>query len=108
MLEAIIEGKYYWIPFCRIRKIEMEKPADMRDLVWMPARFTWTNGGSVPGHIPVRYPGTEESAEDSLRLARKTDWRHQPGETYLGLGQRVFATDANEYPLLECRTIELA
>jgi len=107
VLEAIIEGKYYWIPFCRIRKIEMEKPADMRDLVWMPARFTWTNGGSVPGHIPVRYPGTEESSEDSLRLARKTEWRQQPGETYLGLGQRVFATDANEHPLLECRTIEL-
>ena len=106
-LEAIIEGKYYWIPFCRIRKIEMEKPADMRDLVWMPARFTWTNGGSVPGHIPVRYPGTEESLEDPLKLARKTEWRQQPNETYLGLGQRVFVTDANEYPLLECRTIEL-
>ena len=107
VLEAIIEGKYYWIPFCRIRKIEMEKPADMRDLVWMPARFTWTNGGSVPGHIPVRYPGTEESLEGSLQLARKTEWRQEPGETYLGLGQRVFATDANEHPLLECRTIEL-
>lgn len=108
VLEAIIEGKYYWIPFCRIRKIEMEKPADMRDLVWMPARFTWTNGGAVPGHIPVRYPGTEESTEGSVQLARKTEWRQLPGETYLGLGQRVFATDANEYPLLECRTLELA
>ncbi len=107
VLEAIIEGSYYWVPFFRIQKIEMEKPSDVRDLVWMPAQFTWTNGGSTPGHIPARYPGTAEVPDDRLRLGRKTDWRQQPGETYLGLGQRVLATDANEYPLLECRTIEL-
>ena len=107
VLEAIIEGKYYWVPFCRIQKIETEKPSDMRDLVWLPARFTWTNGGSVPGHIPARYPGTEASADGPLRLARKTEWQQHPGETYLGLGQRVLATDANEHPLLGCRSIEL-
>jgi type VI secretion system protein ImpE len=107
VLEAIIEGKYYWAPFCRIQKIETEKPTDMRDLVWLPARFTWTNGGSVPGHIPVRYPGTEVSTDGPLRLARRTEWQQHPGETYLGLGQRVLATDANDYPLLGCRSIEL-
>jgi type VI secretion system protein ImpE len=107
VLEAIIDGKYYWVPFCRIQKIETEKPSDMRDLVWLPARFTWTNGGSAPGHIPARYPGTEVSADDSLRLARKTEWQQHPGETYLGLGQRVLATDATEHPLLGCRSIEL-
>jgi type VI secretion system protein ImpE len=107
VLEAIVEGNYYWVPFFRIQKIELEKPSDVRDLVWMPARFTWTNGGSVPGHIPARYPGTAESADDALRLGRKTDWLPQPGETYLGLGQRVLSTNASEYPLLECRTIEL-
>jgi type VI secretion system protein ImpE len=108
LLEMIIEGKYYWVPFSRIQKIEMEKPSDLRDLVWMPVRFTWTNGGSVPGHIPARYPGTENSADSSLRLGRRTEWHEQPGETFLGEGQRVFATDAGEYPLLVCRNIELA
>ena len=107
MLEAIVEGKYYWVPFSRIRKIESEKPSDLRDLVWLPVRFTWTNGGRVPGHIPVRYPDTEESADDPLRLARKTEWRQEAGETYLGVGQRLLATDAGEYPLLTCRTIEM-
>src|ERR1041384_6684607 len=43
VVEAIIEGKYYWVPFCRIQKVEMPKPSDLRDLVWMPAQFTWTN-----------------------------------------------------------------
>jgi len=107
VLEAIIEGKYYWVPFCRIQKIETEKPSDLRDLVWQPAQFTWTNGGAVPGHIPARYPGTEQSADGPLRLARKTEWVQQPGETCLGLGQRVLATDTNEYSLLGCRSVEL-
>jgi type VI secretion system protein ImpE len=106
-LEAIIEGKYYWIPFFRIQKIEIEKPGDLRDLVWLPVQFIWINGGSVGGHIPARYPATEESSDGQLLLTRKTEWRQQPGETYLGLGQRVLATNANEYPLLQCRTIAL-
>jgi len=107
VLEAFIDGKYYWVPFSRIQKIETEKPSDIRDLVWLAAQFTWVNGGSVPGHIPVRYAGTESSADDQLRLARKTDWQEKPGEYFIGLGQRLLATDANEYPLLECRTIEI-
>ncbi|HSU54894.1 MAG TPA: type VI secretion system accessory protein TagJ [Candidatus Dormibacteraeota bacterium] len=106
VLEAIIEGKYYWVPFCRIQKLELPKPSDMRDLVWIPGQFTWTNGGSVPGHIPSRYPGTENSSQDQLKLVRQTEWREEKDDTFLGLGQRVLATDIKDFPLLECRTIE--
>jgi len=106
MLEAFVDGKYYWIPFCRIQKIETEKPSDLRDLVWLPAQFTWTNGGATVGHIPVRYVGTEDSSDDALKLSRKTDWQSQPGATFLGLGQRILATDGNEHPILGCRRIE--
>ena len=107
MLEAIIEGKYYWVPFARLKTIQTEKPTDLRDLVWLPSQFTWTNGGSAPGHIPVRYPGTEESSDGLLRLARQTEWHQPSGGTSLGLGQRVLATDAGEYPLLACRSLEV-
>ncbi len=107
VLEVVMEGKYFWVPFSRIHKIETDKPEDLRDLVWLRARFTWSNGGTALGHIPTRYPGTEELKDGPMRLARKTEWQQRDGETFLGLGQRVLATDGNEYPLLECRTIEL-
>jgi type VI secretion system protein ImpE len=107
VLEAFVNGTYYWIPFCRIQKIESTPPEDLRDLVWLPVQFTWVNGGIAPGHIPARYPGTEAAEDGPLRLSRKTDWREQPAETFLGLGQRILNTDANEYPLLQCRTIEV-
>lgn len=105
ILEVILEGKYYWVPFCRLRKVFIEPVTDLRDLVWAPAQFVWENGGEAAGHIPTRYPGTEASQESGLRLARKTEWVDRSG-VHTGLGQRVLATDANEYPLLEIRTIE--
>ena len=108
LLEVILEGRYYWVPFCRIKRIFMEKPADLRDMVWMPAQFVWANGGEAAGHIPTRYPGSHAAADDTLRLARKTDWT-ETGEGFAtGLGQRILATNQAEYPLLECRIIDLA
>ncbi len=107
LLEMILDGKYYWAPFTRIARIEIDPPSDLRDLVWTPARFVWANGGAVTGHIPVRYVGTESALDDSLRLARSTAWTEPGPDNFVGLGQRILATDAAEYPLLECRHIEL-
>ena len=47
---------------CRSRglaRIDLEAPADLRDVVWMPAHFQFTNGGEAVGVIPTRYPGSE-------------------------------------------------
>lgn len=107
LVEVILEGRYYWVPFCRIKRMALEKPADLRDLVWAPAQFLWTNGGEASGHIPCRYPGTQDSPDEGLRLARKTEWVDRGEGFTLGQGQRLFATDQTDYPLLECRIIDL-
>jgi len=107
VLEAIVDGKYYWIPFTAIKQIRVEPPTDLRDTVWIPAHFTWINEGQVPGLIPTRYPGSECSEDGTVLMARKTEWIEKPGEVYLGLGQRMFATDAGEYSLLQIRQIKL-
>lgn len=106
-LEVILEGHYYWVPFCRIKKAHIEAPTDLRDLVWAPAQFLWVNGGEASGHIPSRYAGTELSADGQLRMARKTEWVERGGGLNAGVGQRVLATNEMEHPLLECRDIEL-
>jgi type VI secretion system protein ImpE len=106
VLEVILEGRYYWIPFCRIRQVFIEPATDLRDLVWAPAQFLWENGGQAAGHIPTRYPGTEQSADGKLKLARKTEWLAKHG-VHIGLGQRILATDTGEYSLLEIRNVEL-
>lgn len=49
ILEAVINGAYYWVPFHLIKVLHIEEPTDLRDLVWIPAEFTWANGGSAVG-----------------------------------------------------------
>jgi type VI secretion system protein ImpE len=105
VLEAMVDGKYYWIPFNNIRKIQIEKPADLRDLVWISAEFTWSNEGKAVGLIPVRYPGSEKQSDSAIRMARKTQWSTE-GPIAAGLGQREFATDQSQYALLETREIQ--
>lgn len=107
LLEVILEGRYYWVPFCRIKRIYMEPPSDLRDLVWMPAQFVWANGGEAAGHIPTRYATTESQSDDALRLSRKTAWTELAEGYSTGLGQRLLTTDQADVPLLECRTIDL-
>jgi type VI secretion system protein ImpE len=107
VLEAVINGRYYWIPFSRLNKIELEPPEDLRDMVWIPARLQFENGGETVALIPTRYPGSASSGDGLIALARKTVWEEIGPDSHRGLGQRVLATDADEVPLLEARTITL-
>jgi type VI secretion system protein ImpE len=108
MLEIIVNGRYYWVPFHRVAEVRMEAPEDLRDIVWMPAELKWANGGEAVGLIPARYPGSEQAADPLLKLARKTEWVEHGGGLYIGSGQRMLATDGGEYPLMEIRTLTLA
>jgi type VI secretion system protein ImpE len=105
VLEAIINGKYYWIPLSRLLRVEIEKPADLRDFVWAPATITLANGGANVALIPTRYPGSERESNDALRLARATEWREMPGGAWHGVGQRMLTTDQNEAALLDVRVL---
>jgi type VI secretion system protein ImpE len=107
MLEAVVNGRYYWVPFAHIRRLAIEAPADLRDLVWLPAFITWPNGGEAAAFIPTRYPGSEQSEDAQIRLARRTEWVARGADLYLGLGQRMLSTSAGDHPLLELRQIEL-
>jgi type VI secretion system protein ImpE len=108
ILEAVVDARYLWIPFERIRRITFEPVTDLRDLVWLPAQFSWDNNGETVGFVPTRYVGTESRPEGALRLARSTDWRAPEAEAAaLGSGQRMLATDSSDVGLLECRLIEL-
>lgn len=104
-LEVILEGGYSWVPLSRISELKFDPPVDLRDKVWAPVQVTWTNGGQAVGFVPGRYPGTEKTADNDFLLARKTDWVDAGDGSVTGCGQRMFATDAGEYPLLDIRSI---
>lgn len=107
VLEAVIDGKYYWVPLQRLARIEIEPPEDLRDLVWAPATLEFAGGGRSVAFLPARYPGTERAADERLRMARATEWLEAGGGFWLGQGQRLLATDAGEHALLDVREIVL-
>jgi type VI secretion system protein ImpE len=107
VLEAVINGRYYWLPFERLAKVDLEPPVDLRDVVWIPAHFQFTNGGEAIGLIPTRYPGSETAEDPQLRLARKTEWIEPTPDTFIGRGQRQFSTDAGEYAVMDIRSITI-
>ncbi len=107
MLEAIMNGKYYWIPFARLAEIQIEKPTDLRDVAWTPATLTFSNGGQTVAFIPTRYPGSEGSSDPRVVMARSTEWSQAAGDLALGLGQRLLATDQGDFPLMDVRLVKL-
>lgn len=106
-IEAVINGRYYWLPWNRLAKVDIDPPEDLRDAVWMPAHFEFTNGGDIVGLIPTRYPDTVLANGDALALSRQTDWRETSPGVYIGLGQRLITTDNAEFPLMDLRSVVL-
>jgi type VI secretion system protein ImpE len=105
VLEAVINGRYYWVPFSRLNKLTVEPPADLRDVVWMPAHLQFQNGGETVALVPTRYPGSERAADGSIALARKTTWDAVAPDVHHGLGQRMLVTDSLEIPLMDVRAL---
>ncbi len=107
VLEMILNGRYYWVPFQQIRAIRMKQPENVHDFVWMPAQFTWVNGGQAFGLIPTRYPGSETVDDSAIQLARETEWKELADNVYQGFGQRWIATDQDNYRLLDIRNVKI-
>jgi len=107
VIEACVNGRYYWVPFSRLSSIAFDPPEDLRDCVWTPAQLTFSNGGETVALVPTRYPGSESSSDGAICLARKTEWQDGGNERWFGLGQRVLVTDLGEHDLMAVRSIEL-
>lgn len=107
MLEAIVDGKYYWVPWQRIRLLRLETPSDLRDAVWLPGQVIWTTGAQQVVLIPARYPGSHLKKYDgAIRLGRRTEFTDRGG--WEGpIGQRLIATDAGEFGLMDIRAVRL-
>jgi len=107
VLEAIVNGRYYWVPFSRLLQVNIDAPSDLRDFIWAPAQLQFANGGETIALIPSRYPGSATSADGLVALARKTIWDEPQSGVYFGQGQRVFATDVADFDMLAVRCIAL-
>jgi len=106
VLEAMVNGRYYWVPFSRLSRVALEPAVDLRDRVWLPATLTFANGGESIAMLPVRYAGSEASEDGAIRMAASTTWTDIGDDRFAGLGERVLVTDQGERGLLDVHLIE--
>lgn len=98
--EVMTAGHYRWIPFEDLAAWRIAPPANLIDLVWARCVLTLSDGATVRGFMPARYPGSE-AATDALRLGRETVW-HEAGRTaVIALGRKTWATDQGDFDLFE-------
>ena len=96
------------MPFDHVKSITSQGPQDLRDTIWYPVEIAFQSGQSAAAFLPARYPGSEASPDDAIRLARKTEWADQEWGPQ-GIGQRLWTTsDGADSGLLDLRNIEFA
>lgn len=114
VLEAIINGRYCWVPFCSLSRLRLEAPTDLRDLVWTAAHLDFPNGGETVALVPTRYAGTTREGDAAMWLARRTDWVPLGSASvaddaepvhYRGLGQRLLTFGEHGQGLLQMRDV---
>lgn len=109
VLELIIQGKYTWLPFEQIARIDIEPPKRLRDLMWATARVeaTDTAAGDIGEvFLPTLYSGSNEHGNDSVKLGRMTDWIGLGDEVFVSAGLRMFLVDGADQAMLQVRSIE--
>jgi type VI secretion system protein ImpE len=109
-LEVFIAGSYTWIPMTYIRRLKIEPPKLLRDLMWARAQietsaaFRLQDLGEVL--IPAICPLSSSHSNELVRLGRESVW--EPNEVYgeIPFGPKLMLVDDEEIPLLELRSIE--
>jgi len=108
-LEVFIAGSYTWIPVHYLRRLEIDAPKNLRDMVWASARvetsadFRLQELGEVL--IPVLSPLSSRHADATVQLGREAAW--EPDEEFgeIPYGAKTFVIDGVDVPLIEVRSV---
>ena len=111
VLEVFAGGHYLWLPFERVKRLEIAAPTQLIDLLWPRATLEDSSGAEAHVHLPALYVGSSEAADDRLRLGRTTEWIDQAGLLYRGVGQKTWLarhpSSERELGLLEVRRLDV-
>ena len=110
ILECFIRSQYMWVPFNCVRTIHIEAPEFLQNILWVRAAVTMTDGDELSIMLPARYPGRPDGsiAPDGLHLMGRATSFESFGDdegVTIGIGQKLLATDTDDYPMLAVREI---
>lgn len=100
------DGRYFWVPFSAIEKLQFAPPQVPRDLLFRQTTLTTRSGVTSQVYVPVLYYLADHDPTPEQRRGRTTDWIESEGHPVRGVGQRVFLTDEQDYAILEVQTVQ--
>ena len=95
-----VNGKYYWVGWERIERLEFRPPQYLRDLLWRPTQMVIRDGPEALVFVPVLYVGTHRSADGEARVGRKTEWIETGDGVMRGVGQRMLLVGDDDKAIL--------
>jgi len=108
-LEVFLAGSYTWIPIHYLRRLEIQPPVNLRDLVWASARvetssdFRLQELGEVL--LPVLCPLSSRHSDESVHLGRESVWEEDDLFGEIPYGAKMMVVDGADVPLLDMRSV---
>jgi type VI secretion system protein ImpE len=108
-LEVYMAGSYTWVPIAYLRKVEIEPPVNLRDLMWARARVETTEEfrlqelGEVL--IPAICPLSFRHSEEVVQLGREAAWEVDSAHEAVPFGAKTMLIDGADVPLLSIRSV---
>lgn len=111
-LEVFLAGSYTWLPLHFVQELRVERPFNLRDLLWARARLTLAPGAPFQDlgevFLPALTPLAHRHADSAVRLGRATVWTALSAGGEAPEGQKIFQVDEDELPCLELQTVSWA
>lgn len=104
-LELIVQGRYFFVPWSRITRLQSRPPTEIRDRLWLHCYVEFGDEGSIEAFLPACYSG---SSSDMHRLGQITEWTEVGAGSFIGIGQKVLMTDIGDFGLLDIRELTFA
>lgn len=106
IIEVILGGTYYWIPFDMVVSLRVTAPQRAMDLVWAPVELELNGSPPRIAFMPSRYPlSSDEKYDETLLGDAETVWHQSPDGSWYGYGRRVWYVDGEPLGMFEAGRI---
>ncbi len=106
VLEVAIKDQYSWIPLAQIRRLQLGKPEQLRDLLFTPVRVELVDGTQGQFFLLALYAGSSEAANEQLKLGRATEWQALSDDLARGVGARLWMVGDDDKLVFDIESVE--
>ena len=106
VLELFVEGRWDWIGWESVARLEVAPAVGMLDFAFRAAELTLHDGREFSIRLPVIYPHASET-EDVFKLGLETDFASENGGPVRGVGARLLRLGDDEIPLDEIGRLDI-